>query len=459
MGSFLFAIGEPFWQLGRIKNFIKKTVRMSGSLKKEVDKRWKKVSGKRSAFYRAAIDAAADIDKDRFFEAFRHFQDGKAEVSDAFCLTGRHIKLLEDRVEQIAERLNKPKRSRKNKRPKLLGQNPEDTDPVAVAIDEPGLSAVIRVILSLFIDSLPLTADEQGEQEQLRIAAVTEGLFSNPILIENEAVPGEVLRRRPWRAGVLLDWPEGDDYLRFIDASALFAATVRILPGESSTGQSPLDPASPLAMGILSKAVTGKIELVAFRTEVIRYCQMLFEALNRNCAEPKMVRQEVVTKGRLILNSGLKIADIEPTAVIRAADLPQSLPPHIKLMVAQMELMAVRRKVLVVSCGQDLVGVSDKVRVWHPNDLPQIPKAHIGDAEQCEGTGSGFMINKRPPKNTSPLVNMPQSVKKRRSVKRRSVEKRPLKGKKRISHKRGVEPDTPSLADASVPVSEIDIPF
>ena len=439
--------------------FIKKTVRMSKSLKEEVEKRWKKVSGKKSVFYRAAIDAAANIDKDQFFEAFRHFQDGKAEASDAFCLTGRHIKLLEDRVEQIAKRLNKPKRARKNKRPKLFDENSENTDPVAVAIDEPGLSAVIRVILKLFIDSLPLTADEQGEQEQLRIASETKRLFSNPILIENEAVPGEVLRGRPRRAGVLLDWPEGDDYLRFIDASALFAATVRILPGESNTGQSPLKSSSPLAMGILSKAVRGEIELVAFRTEVIRYCQLLFEALDRNCAEAKEMRQEVVTKGRLILNSGLKIADIEPAAVIRAADLPQSLPPHIKLMLAQMELMAVKGEVLVVSCGEDLVGVSDKVKVWHPNDLPQIPRSHIGEAEQCEETGSGFMINNRPPVNKPPLANMPRSVKKRRRVKRRHVEKRQLMRKKRLPHKRGDEPEPHSLADASVPVSEIDIPF
>ena len=430
-------------------------MRMSVSLKKEVGRLWKAVSRSKSEFYRAAIDAGADLDLNTFYEAFQHFQDGKASVSDGVSLSERHIDLLEDRVKQVAERLKKPKRARKNKRSKVVDLQDEDKDPVAVALDEPSLSAVVRVMLRLFIDSLPRIPDLQAKLEQLRIDTITEGLFSNPILIKDSVFPGEVLRKRPLGAGVLVDLPEGGEVLCVIDASALFAATVGITADESKTGESPRFPASPLAKDILFKAVRGKIELVVFRPEVVRYCQLLFEALEGNCAESEKMREEVVTKGRLIMNSGLKVADIEPAAVVRAAELPQSLPRYIKLMVAQLELMAVSRKVVVVSCSRELVGLSPDVLVWHPNDptLSPPPAINSGVAVGDEKKPNGLMINNRPPDNK------PRSVKKRFPVKPRPVKKRRLIGKKRFPHKRGDELETPSFAKTSSLVSEIDIPF
>ena len=409
------AFGGSLRQLGPIKKFAPKTVRMSGSMKLDVEKLWKTVSGKKSAFYRAAIDFGANLDKDTFYEAFRHFQDGKASASDGVSLTKRHIDLLEERVEQLVQKLKKPKRARKNKRPKVIGGEDKDTDLVALALEEPSLSAVVRVMLRLYIDSLPQTVVAQVEQEQLRINSVLEGLFLNPILMENKAVPSEVLRRRLPGAGLLVDLPKGGDYLLFIDASALVAATVRIPSGALHSGESQHDSASPLVRGILSKAVRGGIELVVFRTEVIRYCQLLFEAFDGNCAGPEKMREKVVTKGQWIMNSGLKIADIESTALIRAAENQQPLPFHLKLMVAQMGLMAGGRKVLVVSCCQELVGASDEVLVWHPNDLPlSTPPPTTSDTnERSEEKPDGFMINNRPPANNPPPFKIRPSFKKR----------------------------------------------
>lgn len=438
---------ERFWQRASINKSAHFSARIPPALRTDVERLCDAFGVKRSVFYRRAIDAAASVGFNVFFQAYTKLvYEGRLE-SVYPSVTDKQMKHLDLLKKMVKAKLQTPRRARKKTRSDKLGS--------VVLAPTPNRSKVFCASLKMYADTFPPPVKSAAELERERAEESTFKLTDNPILICGDAVPAEVLRRLKPLAGMLADFNKGKEFLHFIDATALFAATVRIPSLEPNNGSSPRDSASRLTNGVLTAAKHRKFELFIFRSEVTRYCQMLHEALSRSCAGTDLIREEVVIKGRLALSSVLKIVEVEPLAVFQARSMPDSVAPHLKLMVAQMNLMAVDYKVLVVSCSQELVGVSDKVLVWHPNDLPlSLPPTTKSEAsEGTENKPNGLMINNRPPNNK------PRSVKKRFPVKPRPVKKRPLKEKKRFPHKRGVELETPSFANTSSLVSEIDIPF
>ena len=388
VGKLFLAEAVRFWQRAGIDKPERFSARIPASLRTDVLRLCDALGVKKSVFYRRAIDAAASVGFNVFFLTYKKLVYGERLESVYPSVTAKQIKHLYLLERMIKAKLQTPRRARKKTRSDELGS--------VVLAPTPDRSKVFRAALKLYFDTFPPPVKSEVELGRERAEEAMRELTDNPSLICADAVPTEVLRRLKPVEGMLADFKKGKEFLHFIDATALFAATVGIASPEPNNGSAPRDPASWLTNGVLTAAKHRRFELFIFRAEVTRYCQMLYEALSGSSSDPDLIREEVVSKGRLALSSVLKLVEIEPLAVFQARSLPDSVAPHLKLMVAQMRLMAAGRKVLVVSCCRELVGVTDEVLVWHPNDLPRTPGKNSGDAEGSEETVSGFMINTRP---------------------------------------------------------------
>jgi hypothetical protein len=98
--------------------------------------------------------------------------------------------------------------------------------------------------------------------------------------------------------------------------------------------------------------------------------RLLFAPAASEAMSEDEAKAYVVEKGRLLMNSTIELFDIEPAAIFDAVCLPVTVSEDIRTQVAQARRMANGGKFALVSATRAFCGLkSDRVAVWHPNDV------------------------------------------------------------------------------------------